>query len=79
MEVKRRRPEPSGCVLRATLLLNGTASILLSVQRKNFLFCFYLKVLPSIYLAGLVKRQSSWRCLVCDISFIGYAFKLIKN
>ena len=34
MGLKRRHPEPLGCVLRATLFSKGTASISLPVQRK---------------------------------------------
>ena len=36
MELKRRHPGPSGYVLKATLLSNGTASISSLVQRKGF-------------------------------------------
>ena len=82
MELKRRHREPLGCVLRATLLSNGTASISLSVQRKilflgQFLLLLF-KVQYSISLAGRVKLRSSWRCLVRSISFISYVVKL-KN
>ena len=67
-------------MFRATLFLSGTASILLSVQRKiPFPPPVLSKVQYSIYLAGLVKLRSSWRCSVRSIGFIGYVAFHAKN
>ena len=64
MRLKHRRLGCLGCVLKAILLLNDMASISLSVQRNGPFFNQFSKLKHSIYLAGLVKPRSSWRCWV---------------